>query len=57
MRTEYEINQIVARIQAQINKNISERNSNSNSNSKGKGKDNSQKVFIYNLQDFKDKGK
>lgn len=51
MRTEYEINQIVARIQAQINKNISERNSNS------KGKDNSQKVFIYNLQDFKDKGK
>lgn len=49
MRTEYEINQIVARIQAQINKNISERNS--------KGKDNSQKVFIYNLQDFKDKGK
>lgn len=51
MRTEYEINQIVARIQAQINKNISERNS------KSKGKDNSQKVFIYNLQDFKDKGK
>lgn len=49
MRTEYEINQIVARIQAQINKNISE--------SKSKGKDNSQKVFIYNLQDFKDKGK
>lgn len=48
MRTEYEINQIVARIQAQINKNISE--------SKSKGKDNSQKVFIYNLQDFKDKG-
>lgn len=47
MKTEYEINQIVARIQAQINKNISER----------KGKDNSQKVFIYNLQDFKDKGK
>lgn len=53
MRTEYEINQIVARIQAQINKNISERNS----KGKGKGKDNSQKVFIYNLQDFKDKGK
>lgn len=49
MRTEYEINQIVARIQAQINKNIAERNS--------KGKDNSEKVFIYNLQDFKDKGK
>lgn len=47
MKTEYEINQIVARIQAQINKNISER----------KSKDNSQKVFIYNLQDFKDKGK
>lgn len=53
MRTEYEINQIVARIQAQINKNISE----SKGESKRKGKDNSQKVFIYNLQDFKDKGK
>lgn len=53
MKTEYEINQIVARIQAQINKNISERKGERNS----KGKDSSQKVFIYNLQDFKDKGK